>query len=136
MPATLAQLKTVTGATQSDLDLQLYLDQGALIVSEYLSGSDATVLGDSVKDSIALYVAAHFWVLSYEGGGITHSKVGQSEEKYRGVASDKVGFQTTRFGQMACAMDSTGILAQKSVATQTRFMFANVNTLDPAVTVE
>lgn len=126
MPATLAQLKVVTGATQPDPDLQLYLDQGALVVSEYLSGPEALSISDGVKDSIALYLAAHFWVLSYEGGGITYSRVGQSEEKYHGIAADKVGFQTTRFGQMACSLDSTGILAQKSVGNQSRFMFANV----------
>lgn len=126
MPATLAQLRTITGATQTDDELNLFLGQGQLIVDEYLSGPESAVLTTAVKDSIALYVAGHFWVLSYEGGGITYERVGQSEAKYHGVGADKIGFQSTRFGQMACSMDSTGMLAQKSMSNITKLMFANV----------
>jgi hypothetical protein len=69
------------------------------------SGLDTDVLA-----YIALYSAGHFYVLSVEGGGITYARVGMSEERYKSFGYETYGFMTTRFGQMACAYDSSGTL--------------------------
>lgn len=127
MPVDGNSLRSLVGTSETDIELALFMTQGQLVVDEYLSDSS---LSTSVKDSIALYLAGHFYVLSRESGGITYARVGQSEEKYRSVASDKVGFLTTRFGQTACALDSTGVLASKSAQTATSFMFDVVSSAD------
>lgn len=110
MPVTGQQLRELTGSIREDSELSLFLQQAQLIVDEELPiGASAARL-----NSIALYLAGHFYVLSIESGGITYARAGQSEERYKSFGYDSYGFMTTRFGQMACTLDTTGTLTAMS----------------------
>lgn len=115
MPVTvdLAKLRVLVDATAADTDdkLGVYAGMATNTVTQFLGGQ----LNDTILNDIALQLAGHFWILSRERGGIKFMKIGQSEESYQGVGNKTlVGFQTTRFGQMACALDTTGVLASAS----------------------
>lgn len=120
MPVSAADLRALTGSTKTDTELALFLSQGQLVVDEFLVDSGLT---DAVKNSIALYLSGHYYVLSVEGGGITYARAGQSEERYKSFGFDIAGFGTTRFGTMAIAMDVTGKLMEMSSKTKTGFGF-------------
>jgi hypothetical protein len=111
MPVTGQQLRDLTGSTRLDGELSLFLQQAQLVVDEELP---LTAFSSSRLNSIALYLAGHFYVLSVESGGITYARAGQSEERYKSFGYDTYGFMTTRFGQMACALDVTGTLTAMS----------------------
>ena len=86
-----------------------HIDTAHLVVDTHLSGAG---LVHDVLRKIELYLAAHFTALTEEGGGITRSKIGDSDESYANVYDR--GFASTRFGQTALALDSSGILAKVS----------------------
>ncbi len=112
MAVTGDQLRALTGSTRTDAELALFMQQGQLVVDENLVGK--TTLSTASLDSIALYLSGHFYVLSVEGGGITYARAGQSEERYKSFGYETYGFMTTRFGQMACAFDTSGLLTKMS----------------------
>lgn len=112
MAVVLSDLKQLLGTPDvDDSAVQLFATQGELVVAQQLADTD---LADAVKDLIALYLAAHFAVLANESGGIKIKKIGMSEDHYRGVAADKVGYLQTRFGQQAIAFDTSGTLVAMS----------------------
>lgn len=114
MPVTGDNLRALTGTTRLDVELALFMQQGQLVVDEQLIGRTNPALSPATLNSIALYLSGHFYVLSVEGGGITYARSGMSEERYKSFGYDTYGFMTTRFGQMACALDTSGILAKMS----------------------
>lgn len=120
MPVTAADLRSLTGSTRTDGELALFLQQGQLVVDEFLADSG---LSATVKNSIALYLSGHYYVLSVEGGGITYARAGQSEERYKSFGYDGIAFMTTRFGQMACGLDVTGKLVEMSSKDKVQFAF-------------
>ncbi len=67
----------------------------------------------AVLAKIELYLAAHFVALTEEQGGLTRSKFGDADESFANIYEQ--GFKSTRFGQQALAIDTTGIL--NSIAT-------------------
>lgn len=111
MSVTVAELKALTGSEKPDGELTLFVNQAALVVSSFLSG---TTLDASILASVELYMAGHFYVLSVEGGGITYTRAGQSEHRFKTYGYDAHGFMSTRFGQMACTLDTTGTLLAAS----------------------
>jgi hypothetical protein len=80
------------------------IDTANLLVDTHLG----TTLSEQVLKKVELYLAAHFVALTEERGGITLSKMGDSSESYANVYTQ--GFNSTRFGQTALALDSTGVL--------------------------
>jgi hypothetical protein len=90
------------------LNAQLFLEMGNSIVEDDLVGSG---LSTSRLKVIELNLAAHFAVLSKEKGGITRQRVGESEEGYRQDFSSRPNLSSTRFGQTAVSLDTTGVLA-------------------------
>jgi hypothetical protein len=124
MAVTLSELKRLLGTPSvSDDSVQLFATQGGLIVSELLGDSG---LSTDRLDLIELYLAAHFAVLADEFGGRKVKKMGQSEDHFRGVAADKVGYLQTRFGQQACSFDTTGTLTAQSQQWNARAVVENV----------
>lgn len=81
-----------------------------LIVDEHLLDAGHS---EDMLTKIELYLAAHFVALTEEGGGITRAKMGDASEGYSDVY--EAGFKSTRFGQTALALDSSGVLT--SLAT-------------------
>lgn len=118
MPVTVAQLKQLTGSNRPDGELTLFVETGQLIVDNNFAQSN---IPPNILDTIALYLSGHFYVLSVEGGGITYIRTGQSEERYKSFGYETYGFMTTRFGQIACALDTTGILSKMSTKDVTIF---------------
>lgn len=74
------------------------------IPTEQSAGWDADKI-----DMIQLYLAAHFAVLSEEYGGLAQQVVGESEERYQDIASER-GIGSTRFGKTAIVLDTSGTL--------------------------
>lgn len=94
--------------------LQTYLDIANLIVVENLATAGYS---DERLKLIELNLAAHFATQGPAGAG-TYSaaqlesiRVGQSEERYRTSVSSAFGLSTSLYGQVAMALDTSGILA-------------------------
>jgi hypothetical protein len=124
MAVTLSELKRLLGTPDvDDASVQLFATQGELVVAEQLASSG---LSSGTLAVIELYLAAHFAVLADEHGGLKVKKIGQSEDHFRAPAADKVGYLTTRFGQQACAFDTTGTLTTQSQQLSGRAVISNV----------
>lgn len=69
-------------------------------------------LSDPALKSIELFLAAHFVLLTLENGPLAKKMVGAANEGYHNVY--KGGLLSTRFGQQAVLIDTSGILAELS----------------------
>ena len=70
---------------------------------------------DSILSRITLFMAAHFVALASERGGLIRESTGVASANYANIYGE--GLRSTRWGQQALALDSTGTLAN---VTQTR----------------
>lgn len=108
-----------------DADLQPFLTAAALIRSEDLGSSG---LSTARLDLIELQLAAHFATLTIEFGGIQAWDNGQANEKYKQIATSDKGYNSTRYGQQALALDSSGTLANASTSgLKAQFRVVSVN---------
>lgn len=106
-------------ANLSDDQYTLALETAQLIVSEQLVGVADCNMSQDRLDKITVYLAAHFaepMSNSADGmpsGGLKRSKLGEADESYFGPANDDgtLGYRSTRWGQLAIALDTCGILA-------------------------
>jgi hypothetical protein len=106
-------VKEIVSTTLSDDVLSInHIDTANTYVNEVLEGGS---LSEAMLTKIELYLAAHFVALSSEGAGITRSKLGDADESYANVYGQ--GLNSTRFGQAAVALDSTGALAAAAQTT-------------------
>lgn len=92
---------TVTDCTQ-------YITTAHLIVTEDLGTSGLT--SDRLKQ-IELYLAAHFYTISIEKGGLLKYTVGDSTDEYQGVSKGSQGLALTHFGTQAAVLDTSGTLS-------------------------
>jgi hypothetical protein len=90
-----------------DTVLTNMIDTANLLVDEELVGEADH--SDARLKKIELYLSAHYVALTEEGGGVTRSKLGDADESYANVYD--AGLQSTRFGQNAASLDTSGILA-------------------------
>jgi hypothetical protein len=108
MAATIANVKVIyPETTRTDPDIQFFLDTAALIIDEQLLNSGLSV---TRKDRIHAYLTAHFLVVSEETGGLKSEKLGDSSASYQAPSASFKGLETTRFGQQAIALDTSGTL--------------------------
>lgn len=77
-----------------------------LLVDEHLLDSG---LSAALLTKIELYMAAHLVALTEEKGGVVRETLGDAARSYANVYEG--GLKSTRYGQMAIAIDSTGTLA-------------------------
>ena len=89
-----------------DVVLTNMIDTANLFVDTHIAASGLT---DAILTKIELYLAAHFVALTEERGGLLESEFGDAREQYADVYGK--GFGSTRFGQLALSLDSTGTLA-------------------------
>lgn len=108
-PIEVQQLYNVTHAN----DLLPFIETAALVVTEELAGSG---LSAARLKQIELYLAAHFATVTLERGGLKRRKIGDSEDEYKVVDSSDKGIASTRFGQQAIVLDSSGILGALTVS--------------------
>ncbi len=99
-------VKEIIPTTLSDDVLnENHIDTANIFVTAHL----ATVgHSDAILAKIELYLAAHYVALTEEGGALTRSKLGDADESYANVFA--MGLQSTRFGQTAVSLDTTGTL--------------------------
>ena len=83
-----------------------------IYVTEHLGTSG---LSDAILGRIELYLAAHYVALTEEGGALTRDKLGDADTSFANIYDQ--GLKSTRFGQSALALDSTGILVGVSTTT-------------------
>lgn len=97
-------------------EVQVFLDQALLIVTE--SAPASCVMSAQRKDLIVKYLAIHFLSLapsdtadvSGTGGAVKQSKLGEASESYETAPMELTGWNSTRWGQMAVAIDPCGFL--------------------------
>jgi hypothetical protein len=94
-----------------DQVLEVFAGMARLVRAEDFAASS---LSSDRLDMIELNLAAHFAIVSLERGGLTSQTVGTSEERYRLISDRAYGLSSTRFGQQALALDSTGVLSALS----------------------
>ncbi len=100
-------VKEIISTTLSDdVVNQNHIITANIYVTEHLATSG---LSDAILERIELYLAAHYVALTEEGGGLTRDKLGDADTSYANIYAS--GLNSTRFGQAALALDSTGILA-------------------------
>lgn len=82
-----------------------FIDDAYLLVEENLATSSLT---EARLTMIEKYLAAHFWVVAIEKGGLQREKMGEAENVYAKIGG--LGLSSTRFGQQVATLDTTGIL--------------------------
>lgn len=105
----------------SDSEVQGFIHDAELIIEEHVKGH----VDKHLLDVISKYLAAHFAALKDRGAAVSRSAVGETTFSYEGD-TNKTGFASTRFGQQALALDSSGQLA--AVDTGIEHVIETVNT--------
>jgi hypothetical protein len=105
MAVTVDDVKAIYPTNQT---LTGYLTTANVIKNTQLldKGLDPTQL-----DQVTIYLAAHFAVIGLEQGGLRRKRMGEADESYKTPGDFDVGFASTRFGQMAMLLDTSGTLA-------------------------
>lgn len=89
-------------------DLVPFIDVANRYVTRVL-GSELT---EAVLTDIELYMSAHLVALSSEGGAVTQERVGSSMIQFATSAFGK-NLESTRYGQMAVILDTSGTLVSE-----------------------
>lgn len=109
---TIDDVKKVYKGTISDVDLAIALETAMLVVTEQLSSCG---MSDDRLEKIAVYLAAHFADATATSGAglpgiLRRQKLGESDESYA-VPLDAASFyRSTKWGQLAIALDLCGKL--------------------------
>ena len=91
-------------------DTSSFISTAILLTDEVLANKG---LSTNRLDVIKLYLAAHFAIITVERGGLIESRVGESSDRYAKPTTkiETGGIGSTRYGQQAIALDSSGTLA-------------------------
>lgn len=116
MTVTLEQLQGLVIEIPESFDIVPVVQIAGTFRTEYLD--DRAELSTAKKSLLELLIAAHFTVLAVEKGGLVRSVMGDAAETYREIHARQNGFYSTRFGQQAIALDSSGVLASVSTGMQ------------------
>lgn len=94
-----------------------FITTAVLLVTEELANAN---LSQDRLDQIKLYLAAHFATITSERGGLASQKIGPSEDRYTQSSRDlpTAGIGSTRYGQQAISLDSSGKLAALGAGAQ------------------
>lgn len=103
-------LKMLDSTTES---VDMYLLQANLITTTLLGTSTHSA---DVLALIETFLAAHFAALVIEKGSLAEKTIGEAKEKYHNTY--RAGFSSTRFGQQAVLLDTTGVLATASARAE------------------
>lgn len=89
----------------ADVILTSMIDTANVYIDTHLLSAGHS---DQILEKIELYLAAHFVSLTEEQGGLTRAKLGDADESFANVYDQ--GLKSTRFGQQALVLDTSGIL--------------------------
>ena len=126
----------------TDEDVRAYVSLGSSIsTTPYISAANALVeanlassgLSSTILTQIEIFLAAHFAVLSTERGGLRRDAFGDSSQSYQTISEKFTGLNTTRYGQQAIVLDTTGTLAAIGVTKpKAQFRVVGSATVDDA----
>lgn len=122
MPVSQNDIKALV--REAPADCSPFLTTAQVVTTVFLSTKG---LDPSLLDEITKYLGAHFCSLYAERGGFTRSRLGESDEYYRQVDGKLLGFNSTRYGQMAISLDTSGTLQNLS-APGPQVMFEVIKT--------
>ncbi len=96
----------VPNGAEDNVILNNYIVTANAIVDTYLltAGLSAAILIEIEK-----YLAAHFTAIFEEKGGLVKVEIDDATDEYADIYS--AGYNSTRFGQQAIVLDSSGTLA-------------------------
>lgn len=98
----------VKGIVDTNRSVDQFIDTANVFVTEHLAPVTSNT---ALLAKIELYLAAHFVAITEERGGIVESGLGiEVNERYSDVYTE--GLRSTRYGQQALVLDSTGTLAR------------------------
>ena len=97
------QLKQIIQVSGS---VQMYIDTAHTFVNEHVANLHTN---DELVEKIELYLAAHFAAITEERGGLIQSEAMDALERYADVYEG--GLRSTRYGQQAIVLDTSGKLA-------------------------
>ena len=94
-------------SAENDAILHSYINTANVYV-------DANLLtaghGTTILEQIELYLSAHFTAIFEERGAIVEETLGDATDEYADIYAP--GLQSTRFGQQAVILDTSGTLAR------------------------
>lgn len=100
-------------------DTTTFITTAQLLYDELLASAGYSAARQS---AIVTYLAAHFcWITDTES--LVQKEVGGSKEVYRTYADKSAGLSTSRFGETALALDTSGILAAKTANNGLKALF-------------
>ena len=134
MAVTIADVKVLYSSSGlSDTAITEALDTASLIVDEQLRPN--CVMSEDRYDKITKYLACHIMSISASaeggspsGGALRRDKLGDADQSYAVPDGADFGYQSTRWGQMALALDTCGILANASTNKSVKAQFRVVGT--------
>lgn len=105
--------KDVKGIIETKRDTTPFIATATLIVVE---APKMAILSQARKDQIIIYLSAHF-VWNAESNGLVMAEINKAREVYRTFSDKSYGLDTSRYGQMAIQLDTTGTLSAMSLST-------------------
>lgn len=119
-------VKDVYKGNISDADLAIALETALMVVNEQLKVTGCNMSQERL-DKITIYLTAHFAEAtalsgSDQPGLLRRSKLGESDESYA-VPTDTntAGYASTRWGQLAIALDTCNILISNATGFKAEF---------------
>lgn len=102
------QVRALVGEPDSVVDAAPAVDAASLLVTEELA-SRTLPHSDERLALIELYLAGHFLYLTVREGALAAEVLGDATERYHNIYF--AGLRSTRFGQQAILLDTSGVLA-------------------------
>ncbi len=121
MAVTVEDLQQIFTTSLDEEQLEIHLQTATLVTTEQLTGKG---LSASRLDKISLYLAAHYASTSEleasgNSGPLKSQKTGDAAESYSTISGNAIGYNNTRWGQIAIALDSSNTLAGISAVAAT-----------------
>lgn len=121
MAVTISDVRKVYTSSLTDEQLGVHLATAQLVVAEQLTGVSGCSMSEERLDMITIYLTAHFAEASEQGaagdpGAIRREKIGEADVSYfiPGSMEGTTGYRTTRWGQLAIALDTCNILVTQA----------------------
>jgi hypothetical protein len=102
---TSAALRAMFPKDDPSRGVEHYILDASTMVEEFLGSSSHT---EGRLTLIEKYLAAHFYLLGEQEGGVFEEKIGESNTKMGSTFTLGQGLRLTRYGQMVLSLDSTG----------------------------
>ncbi len=107
---TAGELKEIIETSKSDTVLEeSFIDTANTIIADQLEGKGLSAV---ILKKIELYLSAHLVAITEERGGIVVDHLSEATVRLADIYD--TGFRSTRYGQVAISLDTTGSLVKMS----------------------